>query len=194
MRLSRPRIAPLTDAEMSPEQSAQLAKLGATTGALNIFRTLIRNPDAFRGFNWWGGFVLNRNSLSPRDREIVILRTGWLCRSGYEWTQHHRIGLQSGLSPEEIERIKLGPMDAHWTPAERCLLAATDDICRDQFVSRPVWESLSAHYSERQMMDVVFTAAQYVQVSTILNSFGVQLDKGQSLDPDFAPGAASGPA
>jgi 4-carboxymuconolactone decarboxylase len=188
MRLAQPRIAPLSDAELSPEQIEQLEKTRPRVGGvLNIFRTLIRNADAFRAFQWWGGYVLNRNSLSPRDREILILRAGWLCRSGYEWTQHHRIGLQSGLSPEEIERIKLGPMDQHWTPAERALLAAADDLHRDQFITRVVWESLSAHFSERQMMDVVFTVAQYVQVSTILNTFGVQLDEGQTLDPDFGP-------
>ena len=34
-------------------------------------------------------------------------------------------------------------------------------------------------------MDVVFTAGQYTQVSMMLNSFGVQLDAGQTLDPDL---------
>ena len=34
-------------------------------------------------------------------------------------------------------------------------------------------------------MDVVFSAAQYTQVSMILNSFGVQLEPHQSLDPDL---------
>jgi hypothetical protein len=36
-------------------------------------------------------------------------------------------------------------------------------------------------------MDVVFTAGQYTQVCMMLNSFGVQLDEGQTLDPDFRP-------
>ena len=34
-------------------------------------------------------------------------------------------------------------------------------------------------------MDMVFTAGQYTQVSMMLNSFGVQLDEGQVLDPDL---------
>ena len=32
---------------------------------------------------------------------------------------------------------------------------------------------------------MVFTAGQYTQVSMILNTFGVQLDAGQTLDPDL---------
>ena len=34
-------------------------------------------------------------------------------------------------------------------------------------------------------MDVVFTTGQYTQVSMMLNSFGVQLDPGLTLDPDL---------
>jgi alkylhydroperoxidase family enzyme len=186
MRLSAPRIAPLRDDEFTPEQKERLGKAAERTGGvLNIFRTLIRIPDAYRAFSWWGGYVLSRNSLSPRDREIVILRTGWLCKSGYEWTQHHRIGLESGLSADEIERIKLGAGADGWTAAERAILAAADDLNRDHFVSNPTWTELAKHYSERQMMDVVFTAGQYTQVSMILNSFGIQLDKGQTLDPEL---------
>lgn len=189
MRLSAPRIAPLSDNELSPEQKERLDKARSATGSvLNIFRTLVRAPDAFRAFQWWGGYVMTRNSLSPRDREILILRTGWLCRSGYEWTQHHRIGLGSGLSAEDIERIKVGAGAEGWNAAERALLAAADDLNRNHFVSNPVWAALTAHYSERQLMDVVFTVGQYTQVSMILNSFGIQLDEGQTLDPDLKAG------
>jgi 4-carboxymuconolactone decarboxylase len=186
LRLAKPRIAPLQDSEFTPEQVERLAKSRQKDGSiLNIFRTLVRSPDAFRAFAWWGGYVLSRNSLTPRDREIAILRVGWLCKSGYEWTQHHRIGLQSDLNEAEIERIKSGAGAEGWTAAERALLTAVDDLNRDHFVSNPSWAELSKHYSERQCMDLVFTVGQYTQVSMILNSFGVQLDKGQTLDPDL---------
>jgi alkylhydroperoxidase family enzyme len=186
MRLAKARIAPLKDQEFTPEQVERLAKSRQKDGSiLNIFRTLVRSPDAFRAFSWWGGYVLGRNSLSPRDREIAILRVGWLCKSGYEWTQHHRIALQSGLSEAEIERIKLGAGAEGWAASERTLIAAVDDLNRDHFVSTPSWAELSKHYSERQCMDLVFTVGQYTQVSMILNSFGVQLDEGQTLDPDL---------
>ena len=49
-----------------------------------------------------------RNSLPAREREIVILRVGFLCKSGYEFTQHTRIGLNEGLSEDEIAAIKQG--------------------------------------------------------------------------------------
>ena len=145
----------------------------------------MRAPDAFRAFSWWGGYVMSRNSLSARDREIAILRVGWLCKSGYEWTQHHRIGLQSGLDAAEIERIKVGAGADGWSASERALLIAVDDLNREHFVSNVAWAELSKHYSERQCMDLVFTVGQYTQVSMILNSFGIQVEDGQTVDPEL---------
>ena len=68
---------------------------------------------------------------------------------------------------------------------ERALLAATDDLNRDHFVSNASWAEMKKHFTDRQCMDLVFTVGQYTQVSMILNSFGVQLDAGQTLDPDL---------
>lgn len=184
MRLSKPRIAPLSDAELSPEQAEALEAFRPGP-VLNIFRTLVRAPKALKRFNDWGGYVLSRrNDLPAREREIVILRTGYLCKSGYEFTQHTRIGLQSGLTEDEIVRIKKGA-DAGWSPADAVLIRASDELHADQFITDATWAELKRHYSEKQCMDVVFTAAQYTQVSMFLNTFGVQLDAGQTLDPEL---------
>jgi alkylhydroperoxidase family enzyme len=184
MRLAKPRIAPLSDAELTPEQAEALEAFRPGP-VLNIFRTLVRAPKALSRFNTWGGYVLSRrNDLPAREREIVILRTGFLCKSGYEWTQHVRIGLREGLTEDEIGRIKQGPA-AGWSPADAALIQASDELHDGQFISDATWADLGRHFSEKQCMDVVFTAAQYTQVSMFLNTFGVQLDEGQTLDPDL---------
>ena len=126
-----------------------------------------------------------RNDLPAREREIVILRTGYLCKSGYEWTQHKAIGLRDGLTEAEIEATKAGADAPGWSAADAALIRAADELHHDQFITDATWAALKAHFSDKQCMDVVFTAGQYTQVSMILNSFGVQLDPGQTLDPDL---------
>lgn len=187
MRLDRPRIAPLRDEEFSAEQKEAVATLTRDgRPLLNIFRTLARSPRALTGFLAWGSYVLSKKSdLAPREREIAILRIGYLCRSGYEWTQHKRIGLGSGLTEAEIERIKAGADAADWSEADAALIRACDDLHREQFVTEANWAGLRRSFSEKQCMDLVFTCGQYTQVSMILNTFGVQLDEGQILDPDL---------
>ena len=186
MRLSTPRIAPLADAEMDADQREITAPMAAQGRVLNIFRTLVRTPKAARAFLAWGNYILSRrNDLPPRQRELVILRVGFLCRSGYEWTQHVGIGLRDGLTDAEISRIKLGPSAGEWSQDDRLLLQATDELHHDKFISDATWSGLRATFSEKQCMDLVYTVGQYTQVSMILNTFGVPLDAGQVLDPDL---------
>ena len=184
MRLTSPRIAPLQNADMDAEQQEIVAPMGDRV--LNIFRTMIQAPKAAKGFLAWGNYVLSKkNDLPGREREIVILRIGFLCKSGYEWTQHVPIGQRAGLTDDEVARIKIGADAPGWSAADQALLRASDELHHDQFITSDTWVALKAHFSDKQCMDVVFTAGQYTQVSMILNSFGVQLDAGQTLDPDL---------
>ena len=187
MRLTAPRIAPVALDGCTEEQRELVAPMLARGKVvLNIFRTMLNHPVAAKAFLAWGGYILSKkSSLPPREREIVILRTGFLCRSGYEWTQHVPIGKRAGLTDDEIARIKLGAGAPGWSAADAALLRAADDLHREHFVTESVWAELSKHFEERQRMDVVFTVGQYTQVSMLLNSFGVQLDEGQVLDPDL---------
>ena len=184
MRLTSPRIAPLQNADLDAEQQEIVAPMGDRV--LNIFRTMIQAPKAAKGFLAWGNYVLSKkNDLPAREREIVILRIGYLCKSGYEWTQHVPIGVRAGLTDDEVARIKGGADAGGWSPADQALLRAADELHHDQFITDATWAALKAHFTDKQCMDVVFTAGQYTQVSMILNSFGVQLDAGQTLDPDL---------
>lgn len=185
MKLSQPRISALSDAEMTDEQIELLASYRQGDEVANIFRTFAQAPDALRQLTGWIRYILSkRSSLTHRPREILILRTGFLCRCGYEFAQHVPLGLRAGLSPEEIEAIKHGA--AGWSDAEAVLIRAADELHADAFISSATWDVLRRHYSDRQCMDIVFTVGQYVQISMFLNTFGVQIDEGLASDPDLS--------
>ncbi len=196
MRLAVPRVEPVDLDRLDAEQRAALEPfLAPNTGVvggkvgggrvLNIFRTLAHAPRALTAFLGWGSYILSkRNALSARDRELVILRTGYNCRSGYEWTQHKRIGLDCGLSEAEVERIKAGPDAEVWGDLDRAMLRAADELTRNHFVRDTTWAAL-APLGDKGRMDLVFTIGQYTQVSMILNSFGIQVEEGWEVDPDL---------
>ena len=186
MRLSAPRIAPVDLDRLTPEQEEALAPLRkGQLGVLNVFATLAQAPKALTRFLAWAGYILSkRNSLGERERELAILRTGFNCGAGYEWTQHREIGLRGGLTEAEITAIKQGPDEPAWSAIDRAILTACDELTRDFFVSDATWAALAA-LGDKGRMDVVMTVGQYTQVSMMLNSFGVQLDEGQTLDPDL---------
>ncbi len=191
MRLETPRIRALAPEEWDAEVKDAFASLGSGAnpmGALNIFRTLANHPKLAKRWLVFGNHVLGKNTLPPREREIVILRIGWLCRSEYEWSQHVVIGKREGLSDEEIARIGVGPDAPGWSDLERALLRATDELKKDAFVSDATWRELGRSLNTQQLMDLVFTVGQYNLVSMALNSFGVQLDPGLPRMPPEAGG------
>lgn len=182
MRTKAARIAPVDDATMSEEQKTLLASYRNERGVLNVYRTMAREPKAARGFLGWGRYVLRESDFDARLRELAILRIGWLCRSGYEWTQHSRLARGLGMSDAEIERIKQGAAAPGWNDAEQLVLSAADELHTGQHISDATWTQLKRVLSEKHMMDLVFTVGHYTQVCMILNSFGVQVEPDQKLD------------
>ncbi|MGA9795606.1 MAG: carboxymuconolactone decarboxylase family protein [Rhizomicrobium sp.] len=186
MRLRKPRIKPLAEDEATDAQKAIIATFNPIVQNLNLFRTILRFPDAFQGLTAWGNYIQSKkNDLQGRKKEIVILRTSFADKAAYEWSHHHRIGLSSGLSAEEIEAIKRDPDDFPWDLSERILLQAVDELKADTFISNETWTALAKYYSEKQMVDIVLTCSHYSQIGKIVNAFGIQLDAGTRRDEDL---------
>jgi 4-carboxymuconolactone decarboxylase len=144
---------------------------------LNIFRTLVKNRPLCEQFNRFGGHLLLKGLLPPRERELVILRVGWRCGSVYEFGQHTVMAAPAGLSGHEIARLALDSLDG-WSQGDRDLVAFADELCATNGVSDALWERLAARWSEPELIELVVLAGFYRLVSGLLNSIGVQLDPG----------------
>ncbi len=179
MRLDKPRVEPLADDAMDPESRVAFGD----GPVLNIFRTVAHHPKLLKRWLVFGNHVLSKSSVAPRERELAILRVGYLCQAGYEWGQHVPIGKASGLTDEEIARIPEGPDAPGWSDLDRAVLRATDELHHDHFVSDATWADLSSHYDTQQAIDLVFTVGQYTLVSMALNTLGVQLEEGAPQMP-----------
>jgi 4-carboxymuconolactone decarboxylase len=177
-RPSMPRISPVGPDDRDEQATELLAGAGRpNTPAANIFATLVRNPGLFRKWMPFGGKLLN-GKLPAREREIAVLRTGWLCRSEYEWGQHVIIGRTAGLTDAEIESIKAGPDAPGWSALDAALLRATDELHDDSCITDATWAALAAHYDEAQLIELTMLIGQYHLVSFTLNSLGVQREPG----------------
>lgn len=184
-RLSKPRIRPLEESEWDEQARALIDGLRkAGNPVINIIKTLANYSKLYNRWRVFGNHVLFKSSLPARDREILILRIGWLCGSEYEWGQHVVIGKQSGLNDEEIKRITDGANALGWDPFEATLIRAVDELYLDAFISDATWNALTERYNTHQLMDVIFTIGHYNLVSWVLNTLGVQKEKGLPGFPD----------
>ncbi|MEK6301646.1 MAG: carboxymuconolactone decarboxylase family protein [Acidobacteriota bacterium] len=192
-RLTTPRIAPVPEQGRTEAQRQMLA----SRPDFNIYKTLAHHPELYSRWSPLGSFLLNGSSLPARHREMLMMRMGWLCQSEYEWAQHARIATSSaGMTDQEVHRIAEGPRAAGWTDFERTLLSMVDELRYDAMVGDATWRALRKEYSDQQMMEALYTAAQYQLVSMALNSLGVQLDPGLThrLPKDLPLPKLAGPA
>ena len=171
--MQQPRLAPLEPERIDPETRARFDGRPLD----NIFRTLAHHPKLLKRWLVFGNHILMKSSLPARERELAILRIGWLCRAEYELGQHVLIGKEAGLRDEEIARIPSGPDADGWSDRDRIILSAVDELHADAFIGDPTWQALGSHFGTEQLLDLVFTVGQYNLVSMVLNTLGVQLDE-----------------
>jgi len=177
MRLSQPRLAPIDISDMDEEQR-NVVERASFDEPINIFKTLAHHHKLLKRWLVFSAHVLNKSTLPAREREMAILRVGWLRKAEYEWAQHVVIGQKAGLTVEEIDRIALGPDAPGWSAPDRAILNAADELIGDAFITDGTWKELQKTFNDQQIMDLIFAVGNYDIVSMALNSLGVQLDPG----------------
>ena len=164
----KPRI-PLVDA----------ATLEEPLASLNVARTIAQNPGLLEAWGGFASYILGPDlSITPRERELAILRVGWIQQAEYEWAHHVALAKGIGMTPEDIEAVKEGPGSEYWQGLDQLILQAVDDIQADSEISAASWQGLKEHYSDQQMLDLLFTIGQYTMVCIALKSMNVQLEEG----------------
>ena len=145
--------------------------------ALNALGTLARHPALTAAFNTFNGYILFASTLTPRQRELLVLRVATRRGSAYEWEQHRVLAGDVGLDPVEVERIAAGPDAAGWSPFESAMLRAVDELIGDGEIADPTWQLLAAEFDDQQLMDLVFTVGAYEILALAFRSFRIELDE-----------------
>jgi alkylhydroperoxidase family enzyme len=184
-----PRIAPLPPADWPPEMRDAIAALrpanlrhpfpsrdpGRPKG-LNALGTMAHHAELARAFHTFNGHILFGTSLSPRQRELLVLRVAAVRRSIYEWKQHVVLAGDAGIAPEEVSWIAEGADAPGWSPVDRALVGAVDELLADARVGDASWEVLVTAFDAEQLLDIIFTVGAYDALAMALRSFGVPPD------------------
>jgi alkylhydroperoxidase family enzyme len=174
-----PRVAAAAPHGNPEEIQPALDALGRAAGGTpqNIFLTLARHPKLLRDYLPFGSRLLFRGTLPPRDRELAILRTAWLCGCEYEWGHHVRIGTGAGLAEDEIANIA-DPAAARWSGHDAAVLRATGELVRDHTISDATWNTLAETYDDAAMIEFAMLVGNYAMLAGMLNSARVSRDEG----------------
>lgn len=178
------RIA-TADPPFSPEiQSALDRVMPVGVPPLVLFTTLARNPRVFQRF--MAGGLLDKGSVTLREREIVVNRTTARCGSEYEWGVHIAFFAEaSGLTPQQIHStVHGGPRDPVWSNSEALLVRLVDALHDEADVNDTLWKSLRESFSEEQLIELIVLTGFYHMVSFVTNALRLPLEKDAARFPE----------
>jgi 4-carboxymuconolactone decarboxylase len=176
----RPRVAPLPNDEVDADSRALSNRVRASAGAGPIdvlpehMRIMVKHPELFRCQMETGSAIFH-GKVPFRERELAVLRIGWLARAPYEWGEHVDIGRRCGLESAEIERVTRGSSAAGWNEHDAAIIRGAEELFSDQAVSDKTWNVLSKRWTEPQLIEFLVTVGQYLALAMLQNSLRVPL-------------------
>ena len=157
---------------------------------LSIFQVLLNHPTLARAINDLLATMLWHGRLTPRLRELVIMRIGWLTACDYEWTQHWRVACGLGVPAEDLLGVRDWQAHAGFGAAERAVLAATDEVVHDGVVGAQTWAACERELDADPavLIELVTAIGAWRMIASLLHSLEVPLeDDIPSWPPDGRP-------
>jgi alkylhydroperoxidase family enzyme len=167
------RIAPVAPEDRTPQQRQLLEPLRGADAA-NVFATVVAHPKLFEAWLPFCLYLLRCPDFSARRREMVILRTAWLCGAHYEWAHHVGFAREAGLSEDEI--CALSGESPDWSAEECTLLDAVDELHAYHTLTEETWHRLARFLSADQLLTLPMLVGQYTMLAGTLNALRVAID------------------
>jgi len=182
-----PRLAPLPLAEWDgdaieqmrgqlPRADRYLSDAPGTPALPGILGLFGHHPGVSVPWLAFNASLLDQSSIGERDRELLILRVAWRTSCSYELAEHERMGAQAGLSRDEIEAIRLGVDHPAWSPRDRALLRAVDEMLDDHCIGDQTWWQLAGEFDRPQLLELLFVIGAYTCLALVVNSAGLVPD------------------
>ena len=150
-----------------------------------VLGTLAHHKPLAKAFLAFNNHVATASTLSTRERELLILRIGWLRQCEYEYIQHVILGKRAGLLDDEIARTQIGPDADGWAAQDATLMRVADELNADARIGDSTMTELSTNYSPQQIMDMIFLVGCYETVAMAIKSFNIPLEPGSpTLDDE----------
>jgi len=175
------RVPPATRSELGPVNALILRVIHRGTRTVNppnLFATLGRNRGLFRRWLMFAAALMPRGKLPREDTELVILRVSHLADCPYEADYHVPMGRKAGLSAAQTDAVARDDIDpADWSPRQRAILAAVDELHRDRRIGDETFAALRGDLSDSDLVELCMLVGHYEMIAGTINSLGIQRDQ-----------------
>ena len=161
-----------------PELAAEIGKIkGGRGNLINVYKLLLHSPTVCMTWFEHIGAIRWKTKLSPRLREIAIVRIASAVKYAYALQQHvPGIAVPDGVSLDECEALRDWKASKFFSEAERAALAYIDAMIAAPEVPDPVFEAMRKHYSEREIVEVTILAGTYIMHNRVTTALRIDLE------------------
>ena len=182
------RLPPVARDDWPPEMADALAAMTPSVQrhpkppledrprAMGVLGTLAHHPELAKALFTFNGHLLWATSITPRQREMIVLRVAARRRAAFLWGMHVFEARDAGLTEEEIGRVAFGPDAPYWDPLDAAILRGVDELIDDGEVTEPTWQVLDADLEPQQLLDLLFTAGCYLTLSWLYRTVDLEPD------------------
>jgi len=180
--LTPPRIAPLPRHGNPPRAQGLLdTARGGRGGDLHLFRTMAHHPGLLDYYLPFGG-QFAEGVLPAREREMLILRTSWVCGCAYEWGHHERAGQRAGLTTEDVAAVPDADAE-RWSEDDRALLLAADALVTRRDLDDDLWRRFARPFDAAQLVEATMLVGSYAMLAAMINAVGIEPERGLAQLP-----------
>ena len=148
------------------------------------FRVLANNPGVARVAYAQLIQLLENNKFDTRLRELMIMRIGWVTGSAYEWTQHWRVATTAGIPQDDILAVRDWRNSERLTPADKAILAATDECLAGKSISDGAWAEVVNHVTDPgQQVEFIIAMGNWMMFSMLFRNLRIPLAEGLTIWP-----------
>jgi len=169
----------LVQKDQAPEEIKELFRKIEDNGAtvLNLYRAVAHSPHVVRNFIKLANSLVGRTALSPKLRELAVMRIAGLCHSEYEWTQHVPVALEAGVSREQLEAIASWEESDSFNGEERAVLQYVDEVAGNVVVREKTFVTLKQYLSERDIVELTLAIGWWGMVARVLVPLEIEMDE-----------------
>jgi alkylhydroperoxidase family enzyme len=164
---------PLPSIESLPQEIKEIVQ----AFPLNIFLMTANAPASFKGLGELARSILFESEFDPRKREIAVLRVAHVTRAIYEWTHHVAVAKLTGLTEDEIEKIKSEDPVVSLGDEGNLLCRVADEISTDVKLSDEALAQILDRYGIRGATELILCVSYFNFLSRFLESTRVELEE-----------------
>ena len=95
----------------------------------------------------------------------------------YVWKHHVPVAKEFGVTQEELNAVRMLPLNGGFNGRETALLALTDEMVVHRNVSDKGWALYTSELSDAEVIDLISLVSQYVLFSLVNNVLRVDVER-----------------